>query len=203
MKIIFPITIFLLLFAASAFGQDPTDELNRLRQHLGVSPTTSVKLADAHAIPAAAATLKVYVAVGIDMVVKANFVRWFDDWNRKNGKKYGNVEVVTEITQADVIVARYTVLERATTKSDTYSNVVPGTVYNPATNSSVTRPVSRTFSVSYSMVPVFAYIMLAKPAGLEIISRYTDEASLSETKHSGESLRDDFFKLLKTDARRH
>jgi hypothetical protein len=189
---------FLLTFvvASAAAAQNTTEELARLREHLTLPDSTSIKLANSSALPANR-PLKVYIATGLDMGVRNNFTKWLDEWNKKDGHKYGTVEIVNELAQADVILARYTVREKVTDRTETYSTPVPATVYDPATNSTVTRPVPRTSSISYSLVPAYAYVIARKPDALEILWRYTGQSSVQETTDSGKQLRDDFFKMLK------
>ena len=190
-------TLLLIVATASAASaQNTTEELARLREHLSLPDSTSLKLANSSALPTDR-PLKVYIATGLDMGVRNNFSKWLDEWNKKDARKYGTVEIVTKLSQADVILARYTVREKVTDRTETYSTPVPATVYDPATNSTVTRPVPRTYSLSYSRVPVYAYVIGRKQDGYEILWRYADQSSVQETKESGKQLRDDFFKMLK------
>jgi len=187
----------ILLLATAATSQNTTEELARLREHLSLPDSTSIKVATSSAL-STRRPLNVYIATGLDLGVRNNFTKWLDEWNKKDGRKYGTVEIVTDLTQADVILARYTLREKITDRTETYSNPVPATVYDPATNSTVTRPVPRTYSMSYSLVPTYAYVIARKPDGLEILWRYTGQASVQETTDSGKQLRDDFFKMMKT-----
>jgi hypothetical protein len=129
--------------------------------------------------------------------VRNNFTKWLDEWNKKDGRKYGIVEIITDIAQSDVILARYAMREKVTERTLTSSVPVPATVYDPATNTSVTRPVPQTSSISYSLVPVYAYVIARKATGLEILWRYAGQTSVRETTNSGKDLRDDFFKMMK------
>lgn len=191
-------TLFILTFllGVPAVAQTTKEEFARLRQHLAVSEEIPITLAESSSLPDDR-PLKLYIATGLDMAVHANFTKWIDEWNRKDGKKYGAIEVVSELSQADVILARYTLRDKLTDRTETYSSTVPGTVYDPRSGSTVTRPVPRTYSSSYSVVPVYAYVIGREAGALRILWRYVDQASLEETKHSGKFLRDDFFKMMK------
>ena len=108
-------------------------------------------------------------------------------------KKFGLIKEVSEISQADVVIARYTL--NAQVRSNTASYPSVGTVYDPATNEVISRPTQRTYS--YSTVPVFGYVLRRVGDNFEIISRYSDSAMAGEHKYSGEDLWDDFKKILK------
>jgi hypothetical protein len=200
MRILFPVSILLILICIPAMGQNANEELARLREHLTVPDSTPIKLANSSALPSGQ-SLKVYIATGLDVGVRGNFIKWMDEWNKKDGKKYGMVELVSDMSQAEIILARYTLREKITDRTETHSTPVPATVYDPATNSVITRPVPRTYSTSYSLVPVYAYVIAQKPSGLEILWRYTDQTTVAETKESGKSLRDDFFRMMKARAK--
>jgi hypothetical protein len=193
-----PLLLFLVLclVCLPVLAQTANEEIDRLREHLSVPADVSIELADSSALPSAR-PLKVYLALGLDVGVRGNLVKWIDDWNRKDGRNKGAIEIVPELSEADLILARYTVLDRITDRTETYSATVPGTVYDPGSNKVITRPVPHTYSDSYSVVPVFAYIIAREPKGLRILWRYTDQATLQDTKNSGKLLADDLFVLMK------
>ena len=116
------------------------------------------------------------------------------EWNKKDGKKYGLVSLVPEISQANVILARYTLRYKITTETDT--RVVSGVAIDSTTGQTVTRPVPRTSP--YSVVPVYAYVISRNSDDLGIIWRYVDQTEVAENKRSGQQLCHDFFKLAKS-----
>jgi hypothetical protein len=189
--LIITITILLLL-CASAVGQTMNEELSRLREHLGVPEDTPIKLATSSTIPDKT-PLKIYVATGLDIKVRDKFAEWIEKWNKEDAKKLGGLEQVSDITQADVILSRYTLQEQVSTR--TASSVVPATVYDPSTNRTVTRPVTRTYS--YNLVPVYLYVIARKDDGLDILWRETTRTSTGDFRSGGYSLRDEFKKMMK------
>ncbi len=194
MRKLFFLMSVLLLCSSAMLAQSATEEIKQLREHLGVSEQTKIKPATNLILQTSDKPLKVYLATGLDMKVRDNFVRWMEKWNKSgDAKKYGLLEVVSDISQADIVLARYTLNEKS--RTETASRPSVGTVYDPATSSVISRPTQRTYS--YSTVPVFAYVLRRNETDFEVLSRYSESAELGENKSSGEKLWDDFRKLLK------
>jgi hypothetical protein len=132
--------------------------------------------------------------MGLDMKVRDNFLRRIEKWNSSSeSKKFGRLEIALNLAEADIVLARYTLNENARTHMG--SSTIAGVVWDAAANTTVTRPVQRTFS--YSTVPVFAYVLIRENTDLEIVFRYSDTASLGEHRRSGVDLWDNFLKLVK------
>lgn len=171
---------FTFICAGHIAAQTMNDEIARLRAHLSVSDSIQVNTSSAPILPKEY-PLKVYIATGLDMVVHNNFVRWINEWNRKDGKKYGALEIVEDLNQANIILARYTLKDQVTTQQDSV------TVEN----------TTILLSSSRAIVPVYAYIIRRQPQRLEILSRYAESAPAKDDKHSGEPLVKGFFKMIK------
>lgn len=197
------LSIFAPLFACSrAEAQTAKEELAAIRESLNLPPTTSIILGDSSSVLPSDRPLKLYVATGLDMDVHENFEKWLVEWNKKNGKKFGIVETVPDVQDADVILLRYTLKNKVTEKTDSSSAVVPATVYDWGTKTWITRPVTRSYSDSESLVPAYDYVIAKTNTSLQILWRHVGEAQLDETKKTGELLRDDFFQMMKTDAKK-
>lgn len=83
-----------------------TDEYARLRNQLNVDPSIAFAHADTDVLPATS-PLKIYLASAYNNVHEY-FVQSINEWNQKNGNSYGELEVVSDLKQADisVVVAR-------------------------------------------------------------------------------------------------
>jgi len=81
------------------------DEFTRLREQINVSPAVSVTLAESKDLPAGN-PLKLYLAIE-DPGISESLVGWVKKWNRDFGAEYGSIEVVSDISKADVYLARY------------------------------------------------------------------------------------------------
>lgn len=185
----------LLIFCCFSFvsAQTPKEELAQLAEFLELSDSAKISVADTSVFPATR-NIRLYLAFGLDTGVRSNFNKWISQWNRKKAKKYGAVEIVTDIKNSDIILARYTVKENPVT--ETKSRVVAGTVIDIPTGKPITRPVTQTSSST--LVPVFAYIITPGENGYSVIWRYSAQASFHETTISGKDLWEDFTSLMKT-----
>lgn len=185
-------SLLLLLLSLPSFGQTAEEETDRLRSQLGVDPSVRITVADSPALPDST-PIKVYLAFGLDTDVRAKMLERVADWNKKDGKKYGEVEVVSDLHAADVILAHYSMRDSA--QSVTRTTVGSATVYDPATGGTVTRPVARTSSAT--LIPGYSYIIRPTPTGLEIIWRYLGRSVEHGRGLPGQTMRDHFFDMLK------
>lgn len=176
--------ISILLICSLVMGQTMSDELAKLRQHLNIPESISISPAISTNLPEAI-PLKIYIATGLDMKVRDNFVKWIEKWNEKDGKKYGLIEIVSEINNADIILARYTNRDQVTSKMVSGTNVVTGT----------------TSTYSVSRVPLYSYVLARDSNGLKILWRYTGQTYVKEYSDSGEELKNQIFKMLKARAK--
>lgn len=194
-KVLILLVCGLVLFAGEnlAYGQTAKEELATLRNHLDLPETTLITVSTSPSWPKQT-PLKVFLALGLDMYIRATFVGKIDGWNTKNGAKYGRVEVVDEMAKADLILVRYTDQEKVT--SNTGSYVAPVMVYDPASKTFKTTPVARTYSTN--SVPAYDYMIIPSQKGLEIIWREIGPAPVGETTNSGQALRDQLFRFLKS-----
>jgi hypothetical protein len=201
-----------LLTVGTCGAQTPAQESAQLLERIGVPPTAAVSTAPVPGIPAGK-TLKVYLAFGMDMRVRDNFVGWVEKWNDKDAKKYGALVLVDKIADADLVFARFALRDQkdrhlaADTRSvptvdttTTTANVEGGGVH--ATGSSRTTAYGSAVvseQYTYDTVPVFAYILRTTEAGPQILWRYAITVPIGyvETKDSGRKLFDDFKKLAK------
>ena len=81
------------------------DEFARLRAQLGVTSNTTVVSNAGRGLPATT-PLKLYLAVD-DPLVAQSLAAWVDNWNKTSGGKYGSITVASDLTSADVYLARY------------------------------------------------------------------------------------------------
>lgn len=171
------VQLLLFFIPIMAGGQTLKEELAGLREQLDLPESTRIVMADSTVLPAG--TLKVFLAVGFDMELRKNLLGRIEEWNKKKGKQLGLVESVSDISQADVVLAKYIVQEQVRTKTGSATNVVTGT----------------TAIYTRSYVPVYAYVMARKPEGLEILWRGQEEVRLSRSRGTGK-LWDNFVKLV-------
>ncbi len=186
-------SLFLCLVNSPATGQTPAEEIARLRQIL-VLPDSATLTVSATPAPPTTSPVKLFIATGLDLRVQQNFLKWVDEWNRKDAKKHGSLVLVNDAASADVILARFVDREKARTGTET--GLRTGVVVDPMTGAMQAVPYAG--AVSYTLVPVFAYIVTqASPNRFAIIGRYVVARPAEEDKNSGKVLWDEFKDLMK------
>lgn|SRR6266404_4503239 len=172
-----PLTCLLLLLATlTVSAQTMEEEIGRVREQLGVSESTPITVANSPDLPTAD-PLKVYIAAGFDMDVRKRTVERIDEWNKKEAKKYGSLTVVTELSQADVILAQFSDKEHPISKVSGNEKQVNTTTY----------------------IPGNSYIIVPKGNGYEVLWRYQGKWRESGIGRgvAGQTMRDHFFDMLK------
>src|SRR5437667_5614900 len=101
-----------LLAVGSAAGQTPSEEIARLRQMLELPDSATISLAAAPNLPTIS-PMKLFIATGLDLGVRQNFLKWVEDWNQEDAEKHGPVVLVNSAVSADVILARLVDREKA------------------------------------------------------------------------------------------
>ena len=91
-----------LIFSIDVVGKD---EFTRLRAQLKMSPSMQVILSESKDLPRGN-PLKLYLAIDDDQVSKS-IDKWVQQWNRSDGAKYGWIELVSDMAEADVYLARH------------------------------------------------------------------------------------------------
>lgn len=104
-------------------------------------------------------TYKLFLGTRMDFTFEKAVKNWAEKWNEKEGKKHGTVTIVTEIKQADVILARYQNLRE----------LVEETVVNePSMNPN---GLANTVKTTIYARPQYSYLLLPKDDSLAIIWR--------------------------------
>jgi hypothetical protein len=185
-----------LLLALAALGAAPQPtsteaELEKLRRFLALPAEARLTVAPVATLPAGS-SLKVFLAMGLDVRVRENIARWVEEWNRKDaGKAKRTLVLVTELAEAQVVLAREVDTDKARTVRQTFST--PG--MTPPRSSGTTRPQHTTFEVLQA--PVRSYVLaVASPADVRIVWRDVGLGIVEADGSTGRPLWDDFRKLL-------
>jgi hypothetical protein len=88
-----------------------SDEFARLREQLNVSPSMPVTVSATTGFPSGD-PLKVCLAIE-DPKVSESFADWLGEWNKGQAQKYGSLEIVSDVAQADVYLVSYRGLDTA------------------------------------------------------------------------------------------
>ena len=153
----------LLFVTATAVGQ--TGEYGKLREWLGVSPATIILSSSQSKLPAG--SLKVYLATGKDENARSYYASWVEKWNRNEGQKAGLLEVVSDLSQADLIIARF--------KGDTAVEQ-RGSIGTVSAIDMKSRPTTNSRMQVYR--PLYAYLIMRTPDALEVVYRHVDRNSI-------------------------
>lgn len=187
----------LVIGGVAAQAQTPevdVAERIRLRELLRVPAATKVSLQPARKLPADN-LLKVHLGFGLDFETRNNLARWLKGWNARQGKKYGQLEIVDDLAAAQVILAGFQDTEWTLTTLTSYPNRNAGVAAHAPSG-------KETFT------PVYAYIILPAPEELIVIRRVRYDEKYpprnlpvplhnAKLKDAGSPLRDAFFRLLK------
>jgi hypothetical protein len=76
------------------------DQYTTLREALNLPPAIPVTLADSEKLPAAN-PLKLFIGIQ-EPYIKERMVKWVGQWNKEQGAKYGQIEVVPELEKSDI-----------------------------------------------------------------------------------------------------
>ena len=106
MKRIFAISFFIFSAFQIGFAQLEDNEINSLRKHVKLSDKDVVRVNERQSLNFDT-TLKVYLAIDRPGDEKKYFEKRIKEWNEKDGAQYGKLEQVSDISQADIILAQF------------------------------------------------------------------------------------------------
>lgn len=177
----------LLVFCGWAQTELDAGEQVRLRELLRVNPTAKISLNPTAALPPAA-SLKVYLGFGFDFATRNQLARWIERWNPKQGQQFGRLEIVEDLTAAQIILSGF----QADMRGDQVPNASPNRFSGPIS-------LSKTAQEVY--VPLLFYILV--PANNELVviqrGRYDEKLSVENKERTAlaDNLRDSLIALLK------
>ncbi len=108
MKKLFLLLVILIVSAANFLAQSKNKELEALREETNLPDKEIIRVNKKIKFPNKK-PLKIYLAINQSEKDAKKFEKWIGKWNKKNATKYGQVELVSDNSKADVIVAQYRV----------------------------------------------------------------------------------------------
>jgi hypothetical protein len=151
-----------------ALGQKDAAELARLRMQMGVSETAPITTAGAPTLPAER-PLRVYVSTAGDASASQEVLLSIKKINEKPDK-YGSIEVVDDLSKANVILVHYELTEKRREEVDNNMTMDPGSNSRILTGGKSDRWISS---------QVRGYVIVRSPEGFEILTRYEHKVKLS------------------------
>ena len=88
------------VFGVSAIGQTSSSDIERLRDEVGLSGSARI-LKSSTRLPLQG-PVKVHFAINHNSDLEREFADWVAEWNRTKGGQYGELQVVSDIEQADI-----------------------------------------------------------------------------------------------------
>ncbi|MEP7038001.1 MAG: hypothetical protein ABI891_06630, partial [Acidobacteriota bacterium] len=103
MKKVFFINFVLLIFGLSVFAQTTKSDLKQLQKEIG-SPVSITR--NDVSIPASK-TIKIYLAIKHNKSSAKDFANWVAEWNQENAAKYGELQIVDKLEDADIAAIQF------------------------------------------------------------------------------------------------
>ncbi len=99
--------LFILVTASlGILAQTDKAEIKQLRQELNLSKSTPIIINKDTDFPSQN-TIKIFPAIKHNKSFAKDFVEWVEDWNKDNANKFGKLEIVDRIEDADIVAAQF------------------------------------------------------------------------------------------------
>jgi hypothetical protein len=177
-RFIVSLTLALTLLSPALDWRNKEFEFKYLRSMLKVSDDTPVTVVDSLKLPDAT-PLKAFNVTSNEVVVSRHFAEWIDNWNNGDGKKYGVIEIVPEMSQADVLLVRYALPFAEIERDETAGGISATPAIDPATRQPVNTP-NMTTTVKF-IATIYSYVILKAPEGIKILRRIEDKGTASSS----------------------
>lgn len=106
MKKLLGLVFVALMFSFQTNGQTNESEIKRLRQELNLSQTAVITAQRTADFPSQK-KIKIFPAIKHNKNSAEDFVEWVENWNKENADRFGALEIVDDIENADVVAAQF------------------------------------------------------------------------------------------------
>ncbi len=185
LRIVFSIAVIWSVCTV-ALGQKDVAELARIRTQMGVSESTPITFASARMGPIEG-PLRVYVSTAGDASASQEVLLSIKKINEKPDN-YGSVEVVDDLSKANVILIHYELKEKRRDEVDQRMTMDPSSNSRTGSGGHIDRWIS---------TQVRGYVIARRPEGFEILTRYERRVNLNEPR---KNLSDALLSVLKRQA---
>ena len=168
MKKIFMILAIAFLIVGGAFAQSNAKEISNLREHLKISDTEPIRLNTDIKLPAGN-SLKIFLMVERQGAEAKRFEKWVQDWNKKDAAKFGKLEIASDISQADIVLAHFVSADSKLTQEQSLKvgNTPPGQI-KPEFQ------VEGRNDVRLLSLPVYSYLLVREDTFWTIVYQEVD-----------------------------
>lgn len=155
MKLVILTLVVFLSTALSVSAQLKDYEIKTLRKQINISDKDIVR-PNKNAGLSAAKPLKIFLAIKRAGSVAKYFEKWIKDWNEQEGDRYGKLERVTDISNADVVLTQF-VTETIKNVGETSLGI--GNIPPPGQLKSKVRVKSNTDYNKPLKLPIYSYLL--------------------------------------------
>jgi len=155
MKFVILTLVVFLSTALSVSAQLKDYEIKTLRKQMNISDKDVVR-PNKNAGLSAAKPLKIFLVIKRAGSVAKYFEKWIKDWNEQEGDRYGKLERVTDISNADVVLTQF-VTETIKNVGETSLGI--GNIPPPGQLKSKVRVKSNTEYNKPLKLPVYSYLI--------------------------------------------
>jgi hypothetical protein len=208
--------LFFLTLSIVAVGQQREQEDAYYRRTLLFESGATAITDSKPVISVNKAALKVFILVPEQADLQTNFANWLAEWNKSEGVKFGQVEIVPDASQADIILARFVSPEIK--EKPTGVNGISQSDMANFPGSTKPLPISKLPAPVHYSAKVYFYIVARQTDGLKVLLRWTDSLQIvggdklgdgsyknlktaKDSKRAGDKLRDRFFEMMRATAR--
>jgi len=146
--------VVLFLTASTVSAQMNDEEIYNLRKQINI-PAKDIIRQDKNAKLNDNNSLKVFLAIKRNGSEAKYFQKWVQDWNREEASKYGKLEIVEEIAQADAVLTQFVSTQTKLVK-DTAIGI--GNIPPPGRLKSKVKVTSE-IDYKHLKLPVYSYLI--------------------------------------------
>lgn len=106
MKKPFFIQAFLFVFALAINGQTTKADVDQLRKEINLPALASIYESDEADFPASK-PIKIYPAIKHSKSEAKRFAKWVEKWNEENAARFGKIQIVDKLEDADIAAVQY------------------------------------------------------------------------------------------------
>ena len=138
------------------FAQTDKKEVINLRKQIKI-PDKDILRSNENAKLPAGDSLKIFLAIKRSGSEAEHFEKWVDEWNKEDGDKYGKLEVVKDISKANVVLTQFV---STRLKQVGEASVRVGNIPSPEQNISQKTKIKVNNEVGYKPLPLPVYSYL-------------------------------------------
>jgi len=138
------------------FAQTDEKEVINLRKQIKI-PDKDILRSNENAKFPAGNSLKIFLAIKRRGSEAEHFEKWVEEWNREDGDKYGKLEVVKDVSKADIVLTQFV---STRIKQIGEASVSVGNIPSPEQSISSKTKIKVNNEIGYKPLPLPVYSYL-------------------------------------------